>query len=157
MARGQPASDLRGRRGECEVLDRVLSDARTGRSGILVLHGEAGVGKTALLGHLLGRATGCHVARAAGVESEMELAFAGLHQFCSPFLDRLGQLLGPQRDALDTVFGLRAGPAPDRLLVGLAVLSLLSGVAEDRPLVCVVDDVRWLDSTPCSGRSCSPS
>ncbi|GAA3128736.1 LuxR family transcriptional regulator [Streptosporangium carneum] len=118
---------------------------RTGQSGVLVLRGEAGIGKTALLDHLCDRASGCQVARAAGVESEMELAFAGLHQLCAPFLDRLPQLPDPQADALRTAFGLRGGAAPDRFLIGLAVLTLLSKVAEERPLICVVDDTQWLD------------
>ena len=112
---------------------------------MLVLRGEAGVGKTALLEYVLRRAGGCRVVRAAGVESEMELAFAGLHLLCTPFLDRLDQLPAPQRDALGIAFGLRAGDAPDRFLVGLAVLTLLSDVAEERPLLCVVDDAQWLD------------
>ena len=110
-----------------------------------MLRGEAGVGKSALLAYLVRRASGCGVARAAGVESEMELAFAGLHQLCAPFLDRLDRLPGPQQGALGTAFGLRDGDAPDRFLVGLALLSLLSDVAEERPLVCVVDDAQWLD------------
>ena len=112
---------------------------------MLVLRGEAGVGKTALLGHLSAAAEGCRIARAAGVESEMELAFAGLHALCAPMLDRLETLPGPQRDALSTAFGLSAGPPPDLFLVGLAVLSLLADVAEERPLVCIVDDAQWLD------------
>ena len=110
-----------------------------------MLRGEAGVGKSALLEYLVGRASGCAVARAAGVESEVELAFAGLHQLCAPFVDRLERLPGPQRDALGTAFGRRGGDAPDRFLVGLAVLSLLSDVAEERPLVAIVDDAQWLD------------
>ena len=118
---------------------------RAGESRALVVHGEAGVGKTALLEYLAGQAPGCRVARAAGVQSEMELAFAGLHQLCAPMLDRLEALPAPQRDALRTAFGLSAGPAPDRFLVGLAVLSLLSDVAEEQPLVCLVDDEQWLD------------
>jgi len=112
---------------------------------VLVLRGEAGVGKTALLEYLAKRASGCRIARAAGVESEVELAYAGLHQLCGPMLERLDRLPGPQRDALATAFGLRAGDAPDRFLVGLAVLSLLSDVAEERPLVCLIDDAQWLD------------
>jgi DNA-binding CsgD family transcriptional regulator len=134
-----------GRRSECETLDRLLADVHAGRSRALVLRGEAGVGKTALLEHLLDRASGCRIARAAGVESEMELPFAGLHQVCAPFLDRLEHLPGPQREALGTVFGRSAGPAPDRFIVGLAVLGLLSDIARDRPLVCVVDDAQWQD------------
>ena len=112
---------------------------------MLVVCGEAGIGKTALLDHLAGRASGCRVARATGVQSEMELPFAGLHQLCAPMLDRAERLPVPQREALRTAFGLSAGPAPDRFLVGLAVLGLLSEVAGDRPLLCVVDDEQWLD------------
>jgi DNA-binding CsgD family transcriptional regulator len=138
-------TDLRGRRVECGVLDGLLEEVRGGRSAVLVVRGEAGVGKTALLDYAVESAPDLSFARAAGVESEMELAFAGLHQLCGPMLDRLGHLPGPQRDALRIAFALEAGPAPDRFLVGLAVLSLLSEVAGDRPLVCVVDDVQWLD------------
>jgi predicted ATPase len=136
---------LRGRRDECAVLDRLLDGARAGRSGVLVLEGEAGVGKTALLEYAIASASDLSVLRAVGVESEMELAFAALHQLCAPVLDRLERLPVPQRDALLTTFGLRAGPVPDRFLVGLAVLSLLSEVADERPLACVVDDAQWLD------------
>jgi DNA-binding CsgD family transcriptional regulator len=136
---------LRGRRDECVVLDRLLGGARAGRSGALVLEGEAGVGKTALLDYAIGSASDLRILRAVGVESEMELAFAALHQLCAPVLDRLERLPLPQRDALLTTFALRAGPVPDRFLVGLAVLSLLSDVADERPLVCVVDDAQWLD------------
>ena len=136
---------LLGRRAECDELSRLVADARAGRSRVLVLRGEAGIGKTALLGFLRRQASGCRVARAAGVESEMELAFAGLHQLCSPYLDRLDALPPPQRQALGTAFGLRTGSAPDRFLVGLAVLTLLSEVAEEQPLVCLVDDAQWLD------------
>jgi len=127
------------------VLDRFIGAVRAGESRVLVVRGEPGVGKTALLDYLVGRAPGCRVERAAGVQSEMELAFAGLHQLCAPMLDRLDHLPKPQRDALRTAFGLSAGPPPDRFLVGLAVLSLLSEVAGERPLVCVVDDEQWLD------------
>jgi DNA-binding CsgD family transcriptional regulator len=136
---------LRGRHGECEVLDRLLEAIRDGESRVIVVRGEPGVGKSALLEYVVGRATRCRVARAAGVQSEMELAFAGLQQLCAPMLDRLEGLPGPQRDALSVAFGLSAGAAPDRFLVGLAVLGLLSEVAEERPLVCVVDDAQWLD------------
>ncbi len=136
---------LRGRRGEREVLDRLLATVRTGPSQVLVLRGEAGIGKTTLLGYLLERASGCRIARAAGVEPEMELAFAGLHQLCAPFLDRIECLPDPQRAALGSAFSLRDGDAPDRFAVGLAILSLLSDVARERPLVCVVDDAQWLD------------
>lgn len=138
-------SGLRGRRSECARLDGLLAGARAGHSAALVMRGEAGVGKTALLDYVAESAADLRVLRAAGVESELELAFAALHQMVGPVLDRLGRLPGPQRDALGTAFGLQAGPPPDRFLIGLAVLSLLAEVAEDGPLVCVIDDVRWLD------------
>jgi DNA-binding CsgD family transcriptional regulator len=144
MATTDPAP-LLGRRSECAALDRLVATVRAGPSRALVLRGEAGVGKSALLEYLVRRASGCGIARAAGVESEMELAFAGLHQLCAPFIDRLERLPGPQRDALGAAFGLQAGDAPDRFVVGLAVLTLLSDAAEERPLVCVVDDAQWLD------------
>jgi DNA-binding CsgD family transcriptional regulator len=130
---------------ERAALDRLVVAVRGGQSRVLVLRGAAGIGKTALLGYLSAAATGCRIARAAGVESEMELAFAGLHALCAPMLGRLGQLPVPQRDALKTAFGLSAGPPPDRFLVGLAVLSLLADAAEEQPLVCIVDDAQWLD------------
>ena len=136
---------LRGRRAECDRLDRLISDARAGKSGSLILRGEVGIGKTALLDYLVGHSAGCRIARSVGVESEMELAFAGLHQLCAPLLDRLDRLPVPQRDALGTAFGLSVGPPPDRFLVGLAVLSLLSDAAEAQPLICLVDDAQWLD------------
>jgi hypothetical protein len=110
----------------------------------LVLCGEPGVGKTALLDYVADAASGCRVARAAGIQSEMEL-FAGLQQMCAPMLDHVDELPVPQRDALRTAFGVSAGPAPDRFLVGLATLSLLAEVAAERPLVCLVDDQQWLD------------
>jgi DNA-binding CsgD family transcriptional regulator len=130
---------------ERDVLDRFLAGVRANQSQVLVLRGEAGVGKTALLEHLAAAAEGCRIARVAGVEAEMELAFAGLHALCMPMLGRIDHLPGPQRDALNTGFGLSAGPPPDRFLVGLAVLSLLADAAEEQPLVCVVDDAQWLD------------
>jgi len=136
---------LRGRRGECGALDRLIEAVRAGASRVLVVRGESGVGKTALLDYLAGHASGCWVVRAAGVQTEMEFAFAGLHQLCAPMLDHLDRLPVPQREALRTAFGISAGPAPARFFVGLAVLSLLSEVAEERPLVCVVDDEQWLD------------
>jgi DNA-binding CsgD family transcriptional regulator len=137
---------LLGRRSECATLYQLVASVRSGPSRALVLRGEAGVGKSALLEYLVQHTTGCSVARAAGVESEMELAYAGLQQLCALFLDRLAGLPDPQRDALGTAFGLRAGGPPDRFLVGLAVLSLLSDIAEARPLFCVVDDAQWLDA-----------
>src|SRR5580700_434675 len=140
------ARRLLGRRRECAALDELVASVRAGPSRALVLRGEAGAGKSALLEYLVQRASGCAMARAVGVESEMELAYAGLQQLCAPFVDRLERLPGPQRDALGTAFGLRNGAAPDRFLVGLAVLSLLSDIAEQRPLVCVMDDAQWLDA-----------
>lgn len=136
---------LRGRRSECDRLSRLVAGVHAGHSQVLVLRGEAGIGKTALLEFLVDRAADCRVARAAGVESEMELAYAVLHQLCSPYLDRVHGLPVPQRDALGTAFGTRAGGTPDRFLVGLAVLNLLCEVAEELPLICVVDDAQWLD------------
>jgi DNA-binding CsgD family transcriptional regulator len=133
------------RRSEAEVLDRLLEAIRGGESRVLVVRGEPGVGKSELLDYVVGRASGCRVARAAGVQSEMELAFAGLQQLCAPMLGHLERLPAPQRDALNTAFGLTGGAAPDRFLVGLAVLSLFSEVAEERPLLCLVDDAQWLD------------
>jgi DNA-binding CsgD family transcriptional regulator len=136
---------LRGRDGECAVLDRLLDAARTGRSGTLVMRGEAGIGKTALLDYAAESAAEARLLRAAAVQSEMELAFAGLHQLCAPILEGLDELPGPQRDALRVAFGLQDGLAPDGFLVALAVLTLLAEAAEERPLVCLVDDAQWLD------------
>jgi DNA-binding CsgD family transcriptional regulator len=136
---------LRGRRSECSALDRLTEAVRAGSSRVLVVRGEPGVGKTALLDYLAEHAPGCRVVRAAGVQTEMELAFAGLHQLCAPMLDHLDRLPVPQREALGIAFGISAGAAPDRFFTGLAVLGLLSEVAEEQPLVCVVDDEQWLD------------
>ena len=133
---------LRGRGSECALLDDLVSTIRRGESRSLVLRGEAGMGKTALLGHLLASTSDLTVIRAVGVESEMELPYASLHQFCGPLLDRLERLPAPQRQAIEVVFGITAGQAPDRFLVGLAVLGLLAAVAEERPLLCVVDDAQ---------------
>ena len=127
------------------MLDRLIEAVRAGESQTLVLRGEAGAGKTALLDYLARHAPGCRVVRAAGVQSEMELAFAAVHQLCAPMLGHLERLPGPQREALSTAFGISAGPAPDRFLIGLAVLGLLSDAAGKRPLVCLVDDQQWLD------------
>ncbi|HEY2657801.1 MAG TPA: AAA family ATPase [Solirubrobacteraceae bacterium] len=140
-----PAEVLQGRRGEREALERLLEAVRGGQSRVLVVSGEPGVGKTALLESAIGSASGFRVMRAVGVESEMELAFAALQQLCAPTLDRLDRLPAPQQEALGVAFGLRAGDAPDRFLVGLAVLSLLAVVADEQPLLCVVDDAQWLD------------
>jgi DNA-binding CsgD family transcriptional regulator len=136
---------LRGRQRELAILDGLISAARTGRSDALVLRGEAGVGKSALLESLVTRHQACQVARAVGIESEMELAYAGLHQLCQPFLTRIDRLAPPQRDALGTAFGQLTGPTPDRFLIGLAVLNLLSDAAERQPVLCVIDDAQWLD------------
>ena len=133
------------RRDECEALDRLIADVRGGMSRSLVLRGEAGAGKSALLGYLYDHVTDWRVARAVGVESEMELAYSGLHQICARMLDRLDGLPTPQRDALESVFGLSVGPTPERFLVGLATLTLFAEVAEEQPLACIVDDAHWLD------------
>src|ERR1700678_3080690 len=140
------ATRLRGRTGELSMLRGLIEAVRAGESRVLVIRGEPGMGKTALLDYLAAQASGCRVVRALGVQSEMELAFAGLHQLCAPMLDRLDRLPVPQREALSTAFGLSVGPAPERFLVGLAVLGLLSEAADERPLVCLVDDQQWLDS-----------
>jgi DNA-binding CsgD family transcriptional regulator len=136
---------LRGRQQETAVLAGLVTSARTGRSEVLVLRGEPGVGKSALLDELVADSDSCAVTRTVGIESEMELAYAGLHQLCLPFLDGVERLPRPQHDALGTAFGLLAGPAPDRFLVGLAVLNLLSDAAAKRPVICIVDDAHWLD------------
>jgi DNA-binding CsgD family transcriptional regulator len=136
---------LRGRDRECRLLDELISALHRGESQSLVLRGEPGIGKTALLEYLLDSAADITVVRAAGVESEMELAFATLHQLCASLLDRRQGLPEPQRRALEVAFGERTGAPPDRFLVGLAVLSLFSEVAEERPLLCAVDDAQWVD------------
>jgi DNA-binding CsgD family transcriptional regulator len=136
---------LLGRRSECGTLDHLVRSVRSGQSRVLVLRGEAGIGKTALLEYTAERAAGCRIARVAGVESEMELPFAGLHQLCAPMLDGLEALPGPQQDALRVAFGLQEGATPDHFFVALAVLGLLAEAAEAHPLVCLVDDAQWLD------------
>ena len=138
-------SGLLGRTSERELLDQLLANVRQGQSGVVVVRGEAGIGKTALLRYVARQASGFRVARIGGVEAEMELPFAGVHQLCAPILARLTALPEPQRKALRVALGLSSGDARDRFLVALAVLSLLSAVAEERPLLCLVDDAQWLD------------
>jgi predicted ATPase len=152
-ARPGSAPALLNRQQERTAFDGLLRDLRAGRGRAMIVRGEAGVGKTALLEYVVAAAAAdMRVIRAAGVESEMELAFASLHLLCVPLLDRLQALPAPQRDALEVAFGLRQGAAPDRFMVGLAVLTLLSQVAEERPLLCVVDDTQWLDQADPAGR-----
>jgi hypothetical protein len=137
---------LLGRSTECASLAALLDGIRKGEGRALVLQGEPGIGKTALLEYLVDAASDITVLRAVGIESEMELAFAGLHQLLAPLLERLDLLPGMQREALEVVFGLRSGAAPDGLLVGLGILSLVSEFAAERPLLCVIDDAHWLDA-----------
>jgi DNA-binding CsgD family transcriptional regulator len=139
------ATGLMDRHRECDALARLIKEVRTGHSQALVVRGDPGVGKTVLMDYLAGRAPECRVVRAVGMQSEMELVFSGLHQLCAPILDHLGRLPAPQQDALRTAFGIAPGPSPDRFLVALAVLGLLSEAAGDRPLICLVDDEQWLD------------
>ena len=135
-----------GRTSERELLDGLLARVRGGGSEALVIRGEAGIGKTALLRYAARQASGYRVAELTGVEAEMELAFAGIHQLCGAMLDRLDALPAPQREALSVALGLAAGDVPDRFLVGMAVLNLLAAVAEERPLLCLVEDAQWLDA-----------
>ncbi|WP_460652359.1 AAA family ATPase [Kribbella endophytica] len=136
---------LRGRQPECETLSGLVASVEASRSQVLVLRGEAGIGKTALLAFLTEQAANCRIATAAGVQSELEYAYAALHQLCGPYLGRIDSLPESQRDALGIAFRTRPGAAPDRFLLGLAVLTLLCEVAEEKPLICVVDDAQWLD------------
>src|SRR5580700_1952249 len=140
-----PPSGMFGRTGELEILRRLIARVRSGRSAVLVVRGEPGIGKTELLRQLSAEASGFWVARVAGVESEMELPFAGLYQLCAPMLGRLRSLAEPQRRGLSVAFGLASGESPDRFLVALATLSLMAEAAEERPILCVVDDAQWLD------------
>ena len=142
---GNSLTSLYGRRRECAALDGLLDRVRGGRSGVLVLRGEAGIGKTALLGYLTEQAEGFRVAQCMGVESEMELAFTGLDDLCTPMLSDFDALDGPQREALSAALGLASGEPPESFLVALAALNLLTQAAEERPLLCIVDDVQWLD------------
>jgi DNA-binding CsgD family transcriptional regulator len=141
-----PASGLLDRITERELLDRLLANVREGQSAVLVIRGEAGIGKSALLRYTTDQAAGFRVVQVTGAEAEMELPFAGTHQLCAPLLDRLDALPQPQRDALSVALGLASGDVPERFLVGLAVLGLLSAAAEERPLLCVVEDGQWLDA-----------
>src|SRR5256885_6485233 len=138
------APRFRGRTSERETLDSLLDDVGGGSSGVLVIRAEAGAGKTALLRYAGAQAAGFRVGQIAGVESEMELPFAGLHQLCGPMLAHLDALPDPQQAALRTAFGLSSDDAPDHFLVALAALSLLAEVAEEQPLLCLVDDAQWL-------------
>jgi DNA-binding CsgD family transcriptional regulator len=140
-----PERHLFGRRREQEVFERLLDDARLGHGAVLVVHGDPGVGKTALLDHLGETGSDFGIVRAAGVEQEIEIDYAALQQLCSPILDLIERLPGPQRDALGVAFGLSSGVAPSQFLVGIAVLGLLAEAAEERPVLCIVDDVQWLD------------
>ena len=140
-------SGLRGREQECALLDGMVSAIRRGGGRSLLLQGEAGIGKTALLEHLVASASDLTVVQAGAVELEMKMDYAGLQQLCGPLLDRLKKIPAPQRQAIEVVFGLSAGEAPDRFLLGLAVLSLFAAAAEERPLLCVIDDAQWLDET----------
>nr|WP_313884250.1 AAA family ATPase [Streptomyces cynarae] len=151
VGRSSPASGTRvgllGRDRELAALERMLATARAGSSAVLVLRGEAGIGKTALLNYAADRAVGFRTVGILGIESEMKLPFAGLHQLCTITCtpDRLPELPEPQRDALSVAFGLQDGKAPSRYLVGLAALDLLAGAAEAQPLACLIDDAQWLD------------
>jgi DNA-binding CsgD family transcriptional regulator len=143
-SQGQGAR-LRGRAAECETLRGMISTVQSGSHQVLVLRGEAGVGKTALLGHVSELGSDFRCIQVAGVQSDMELAFAGLQQLCAPLMDRFDELPQPQREALNVAFGRGVGPTPDRFLVGLAVLSLMALASSDQPLLCVIDDAQWLD------------
>lgn len=145
MSTDDPRYGLLGRHAECRFLDRLLDNVRSGQGQVVVLRGEAGVGKSALLGYAERSAAGCRVARVSGVQYESELAYAGLHQLCAPLFPLKERLPAPQRDALDAAFGLSAHGPADRFLVGLAALALLAEAAEQRPLICVIDDAQWLD------------
>ena len=145
MSAAAARSTLVGRHDECAVLDELLVSARAGGNGVLVLRGERGVGKTALLNYLLGRAAGFRAIRVSGSSSETALAYAGVHQLCAPLLVDLDTLPRPQRDALATTFGLQPGSVPDTFLVGLAALGLIRAPVQG-PLLCVVDDAQWLDT-----------
>src|ERR1700722_13232648 len=153
---GPGAARLAGRRDELSVLGGLVDAVREGESRVLVVHGAPGGGETALLEHVAGHERRCQVARAAGVQAETGLAFAGLHQLCAPMLDRAERLPVPQQDALRTAFGLVTGPPPDRFIVGLAALNLLSETAGQRPLICLIDDQQWLGQVPAPALGFTP-
>jgi len=136
---------FRGRARERKALDDLLGRVRDGESALLVILGEAGIGKTALMRYCARQASGCRLVQIDGVQSEMELPLSALHQLCTPMLSCLSALPEPQQRTLRVAFGLAAGPAPDRFVLGLAVLSLLAENAAERPLVCLIDDAQWLD------------
>ena len=140
------ATGFLGRSSEREVIDRVLADVRGGQRAVLVIRGQAGIGKTALLQYAARQAAGLCVEYVTGVEAEMELPYAGIHQLCAPMLPRLAELPQPQQDSLRVALGFASGQVPELFLVGLAVLGLLSAEAEERPLLCLVDDAQWLDA-----------
>ncbi|MEN3264656.1 ATP-binding protein, partial [Pseudonocardia sp.] len=140
-----PLPNLVGRHRECAMLDDLLAGLRAGDSAVYVVRGEAGIGKSVLLKHVAAQASGVTVTRAQGIEADMELAYASLHQLCAPFFAGIDMLPGPQRDALQVAFGMAAGDPPDRFLVGLAVLTLLTRASEARPVLVLVDDAQWLD------------
>src|SRR3954468_305429 len=147
MAVQRPPAFL-GRSGERDVLDRLLETARGGQSAVLLIRGEAGIGKTALVRYAARQAAGFQVAEIAGVEAEAELPFAGLHRLCAPMLAKIGALPDPQQTALRVSFGVSSGDAPNRFLVALAALNLFAEVAGEQPLLCLVDDAQWLDPPP---------
>src|SRR5690242_14595413 len=140
-----------GRTRERERLDAMLAQTRDGQSAVLVIRGEPGIGKTALLRYAARQASGLRTTEVDGVQAEMVLPFAGIHRLCAPMLDRLDVLPAPQKHALRVALGVSSGDAPDNFLVALAVLNLLSATAEERPLLCLVDDAQWLD--PVSARA----
>jgi hypothetical protein len=140
-----PSARLHGRDPECASLDALLADVRGGHSSVLLLRGEPGIGKSALLQYLVERGSGLTLLRCAGVQSQMELAFSGLYELCSPILDGLDSLPTPQSDALGIALGLTAGESPDKFLVALGALGLLSAASEHGPVICIVEDGHWLD------------
>ena len=142
---GPRAKDLVGRAEECALLHKLATDVRDGFSGSLVFIGEPGVGKTRLLQHAVDTAADVSTSWIFGVQSELRLGFAALHRLLLPYLGRLQRLSHPHRNALEVTFGLREGPPPNRFLVGLGALALLSDVAMSRPLICLIDDAQWLD------------